>query len=107
MIWKSQRSIIETFDLEPLPGKGGKCTLHPTSKESLLKLGILSYTDNDDNLVNEDNQHSKCPLKDNKLYEIEGVIGKQLSKDAVCCEYKVYFEGYGSEENMWLSAFLF
>ena len=40
--WKSYCSIIGTVDLQPLTGKRGKYTLHPASKESVLKLGIFA-----------------------------------------------------------------
>ena len=106
--WKSKSSIIENVDLQPLPGKGGKYTLHPSSKESLLKLGILPYNANDYNLVTEDdNQCCTSPEKEDEYYEVEDVIDRRLSKDAVSYEYKVRFKGYGSEDDMWLPASFF
>ena len=44
---------------------------------------------------------------DDEFYEVEEVIGRRLSKDALCYEYKVRFKGYGSEEDMWLPASFF
>ena len=106
--WKSQSSIIGLVDLQPVPGKCGRYALHPASKESLLRLGILRYDVSNPHPVTDDDSHGcTSSRKDDEFYEVEQVIGRRLSKDALCYEYKVRFKGYGSEEDMWLPASFF
>jgi len=106
--WKSQSSIIGTVDIQPVPGKRSRYTLYPASKESLLRLGIFPYDANNPHPVAEDDsQGCTSSGKDDEFYEVEEVIGRRLSKDVLCYEYKVRFKGYGSEEDMWLPASFF
>ena len=106
--WKSQSSIIGSVNLQPIPGKCGIYTLHPASKESLLKLKISPYNVDDGNSDTADEScgPSSSPI-DDEFYEVEDVIDRKLSKDAHCYEYKVRFKGYGSEDDMWLPASFF
>ena len=106
--WKAQSSIVGTVNLQPIPGKRGSYTLHPASKESLLKLGISPYSVDDSNLENEgESSGSPSSPIDDEFYEVEDVIERRLSKDAHCYEYKVRFKGFGPKDDMWLPASFF
>lgn len=107
--WKYQSSIIGTVDLQLTPLKQGKYTLHPASKENLLKLGILPYNVIDDNHLDNEDESQICTSsrEDEEFFEVEDVIGRRLSKECLCYEYKVCFKGYGSEDDMWLPASFF
>ena len=77
-------SIIGTVDIQPVPGKRGRYTLHPTSKESLLRLGIFPYDANNPHPVaDDDSQGCTSSGKDDEFYEVEEVSGRRLSKDAL------------------------
>ena len=88
--------------MQLIPGKRGSYTLHPASKESLLKLGISPYSVDDSNLENEDESSFGSPssLIEDEFYEVEDIIERWLSKDAHCYEYKVRFKGFGPEDDM-------
>lgn len=58
-------------------------------------------------VADDDSQGCTSSGKDDEFYEVEEVIGRRLSKDALCYEYKVRFKGYGSAEDMWLPASFF
>ena len=106
--WKSQSSIIGSVNLQPIPRKRGSYTLHPASKESLVKLKISPYNVSDGNSeTGDESSGPSSSLIDDEFYEVEDVIDKRLSKDLHCYEYKVRFKGYGSEDDMWLPASFF
>ena len=81
-------------------------TLHPTSKETLLSLGFIPYDTSVPNSV-ADNDSSGCASSglEEEFFKVEKVLGRRLSNDGLCYEYKVRFKGYGPEDDMWLPAF--
>ena len=42
-----------------------------------------------------------------ECFEVEEVLGRQLSKDGLCYEYEVWFKGYAPKDDMWLPTFFF
>ena len=83
-------------------------TLHPTSKETLLSLGFIPYDTSLPNSV-ADNDSSGCASSglEEEFFKVEEVLGRRLSNDGLCYEYKVWFKGYGPEDDMWLPASFF
>ena len=106
--WKAQSSIIGNVDLQPVPGKRGIYTLHQTSKETLLSLGIFPYDVSVPHSVADDDSLG-CASSglEEEFFEVEEVLERRLSKDGLCYEYKVRFKGYGPEDDMWLPASFF
>lgn len=91
-----------------MPGKHGVYTLHPTSKEMLLSLGIIPYNVSVLHSVADDDSF-ECASSglEEEFFEMEEILGRRLSKDGLCYEYKVWFKGYGQADEMWLPASFF
>lgn len=58
-------------------------------------------------LIEDDNYSDNSSSEfDDEFFEVEDVLDRCLLKDIFCYEYKVWFKGYGFEEDMWF-LFLF
>lgn len=77
-------------------------------KEIFLLFGFIFYDISVLNLV-VDNDFLGCVSfgLEEEFFKVEEVFGRRFLNDGFCYEYKVWFKGYGLEDDMWFFAFFF
>ena len=106
--WKSPKGILSAVELLLLKGNSLTYRVHETSCCRLEEMGYVPYGERTFVFATKDNSGVIDEPKelDEGFYEIEEVLERRLNKDFTY-EYKVRFNGYGPEDDMWLPSSAF